>query len=189
MADPARKRATYQDVLDTPDDRVAEIIDGQLSLQPRPAILHAIAASEMGGDLHSFFRRGRGGPGGWWLLDEPELHLDSDVFAPDLAGWRTERMGRPPRAAFIELAPDWACEILSPSTRRLDRVLKTPAYARHGIPWLWLVDPAAHTIEVLRLQGGQWLVELIVDDSAPVRLPPFDAVELDPSAWFLPDED
>ena len=187
MADSARKRATYKDVLNAPDHLVAELVDGELFLQPRPRASHAFTSSGMGGDMHGPFQRGRGGPGGWWIVDEPELHLDGDVFVPDLAGWRRERLPEFPRTAAFELTPDWACEILSPSTRRLDRVLKAPAYARHGVPWLWLVDPEAHTIEVLHRHEATWVVERVVDDSAPVRLPPFDAVELDLAAWFLPD--
>ena len=113
-------RATYRDVLDAPPHMVAEIVDGALHLQPRPAIRHAVASSFLGGELFGPFQRGRGEPGGWWILDEPELHSGKDVLVPDLAGWRRERLPEPPDEAFFTLAPDWVCEVLSPSARKLD---------------------------------------------------------------------
>ena len=85
----------------------------------------------------------RGGPGGWILLDEPELHLHGDVLVPDLAGWRRERMPELPDAAAFELAPDWICEVLSPSTAASDRAEKMPIYARERVAHVWLVDPIA----------------------------------------------
>ena len=116
----SRGRATYQDVIDAPAHQVAEIVDGTLYTHPRPAPPHAIASSVLGGELNPPFHRGRGGPGGWWILNEPELHLGEDLLVPDLAGWRRERMLEPPDTAYFPLAPDWACEVLSASTRRLD---------------------------------------------------------------------
>ena len=116
-ADPARRKATYQDVLDAPDHVVAEILDGDLYTHPRPAGPHTEAASVLGMDLGGAFHRGRGGPGGWIILDEPELHLASDVIVPDLGGWRRERLAAVPDAAAIELPSDWACEVLSSSMR------------------------------------------------------------------------
>ena len=127
------RRATYQDVLDAPAHRVAEIVDGTLYTQPRPAPPHAVASSYLGGELTGPFGKGRGGPGGWWILDEPELHLGEDILVPDLAGWRRERMAELPDTAYFTLAPDWACEVLSASTRRLDLHEKRPVYAREGV--------------------------------------------------------
>src|ERR1700744_4250912 len=134
MADPAKKRATYADLLAAPENLVAEIIHGVLSTQPRPALPHTRAPSRLGAKLGGPFDLGDGGPGGWVILDEPELHLrDSDVLVPDLAGWRLRRMPRLPlEATAVELAPDWVCEVLSPSTAATDRADKLPIYAAEG---------------------------------------------------------
>jgi Uma2 family endonuclease len=152
-AGPVRTRATYQDVLDAPPTLVAEVLNGELHTHPRPGGPHAEAASVLGMDIGGAFHRGRGGPGGWIILDEPELHLDADILVPDLAGWRRERLAAVPQAAFIELAPDWVCEVLSKSTALIDRQRKLPIYARERVEHLWLLDPIARTIEVFRLDG------------------------------------
>jgi Uma2 family endonuclease len=178
MAQPARRPATYQDVLDAPADRVAELIGGTLYTHPRPASPHTGATSALGGELYHPFHRGRGGPGGWVLLDEPELHLGADVVVPDLAGWRRERMPERPDVPFFELAPDWACEVLSPGRADYDRDIKLPVYARAAVPHVWLIDPALRKLEVLRLgASGYRVVETCHGDEA-VRAEPFDAVEL-----------
>lgn len=187
MVSPAKTPATYQDVLDAPPHLVAEILDGELSLSPRPTFGHAYSSSGLGGDLVNPFQRGRGGPGGWWILDEPEVHLSGHVLVPDLAGWRKERLPAFPDAAYLELRPDWVCEVLSPSTRRIDLVQKARIYAQAGVPWAWFVDPAARVVEVRRLQEGQWLIEHTADATEVVRLPPFDAIELNPADWFPPE--
>ncbi len=140
-AKPLKKGATYADLSDVPDRFVAEMFDGDLYVSPRPAVLHARAASALGGKLFGPFDSGENGPGGWLLLDEPELHLGNDVLVPDLAGWRRERMPEPPHAAYITLAPDWVCEVLSPSTEALDRGQKLRIYARVGVAHAWLLDP------------------------------------------------
>jgi hypothetical protein len=130
MASIAKRRATYDDLLQVPAHRVGEIVDGDLHVSPRPASRHALASSGLGSALGPPFHNGRGGPGGWWILDEPELHLGPDVLVPDLAGWRRERMPEFPDTAAFTLAPDWVCEVVSPSTEGLDRARKMPAYAR-----------------------------------------------------------
>ena len=169
-------RATYQDVLDAPAHRVAEIVDGTLYTQPRPAPPHAVASSRLGFDLGGPFDRGRGGPGGWWIIDEPELHLGEDILVPDLAGWRRERMVELPDTAYFTLAPDWVCEVLSASTRRLDLHEKRPVYAREGIAHLWLIDPVDRTLEAFELHEGQWLLIASAKDDDPVSIRPFDAI-------------
>ncbi len=185
MVDAARRRATYDDVLAAPAHLVAELLDGELSLVPRPAMGHTVVASTLGAELGGPFQRGRGGPGGWWILDEPELHLAADVLVPDLAGWRRERLPSvPASAAYLELAPDWVCEVSSPATARLDRVRKLPIYAREGVQHVWLVDPIARTLEVLALERARWTLLLTASDEAPVRAAPFDAIELDLSALW-----
>ena len=172
---PARK-ATYRDVLDAPPHMVAEIVRGALHMQPRPAVRHAIAGSSLGMEIGGPFQRGRGGPGGWWIVDEPELHFGEDILVPDLAGWRRERMPEPPDEAYIALAPDWVCEILSPSTRKLDLEGKRPIYAREGVEHLWFVDPAARTLDAFALEGGAWTPAGSARENDPVALPPFEAV-------------
>ncbi len=179
VADPARNRATYEDLLKVDSNKVAEIIDGVLRTSPRPAARHTNAASVLGEELGPPFRRGRGGPGGWVILDEPELHLAADILVPDLAGWRRENMPEIPDEPFFTLAPDWACEVLSPSTEAVDRADKLPIYAREGVGHAWLVDPIAQTLEVLRLDGDTYRLVATWRESARVRAEPFDAIELD----------
>ncbi len=135
-------------------------------------------------DIGSCFQRGRGGPGGWWILDEPELHFADDILVPDLAGWRRERMPESPTGAFSQLAPDWVCEVLSSSTARIDRVLKVALYAREGVGHVWLVDPIAQTLEVLQLEGASGLLAASFGGSCTVRAEPFDAIELDLGALW-----
>lgn len=181
----AKRRATYEDVLAAPAGTVAELLFGVLYTNPRPAARHTRAASRLGGELDGPFDRGRGGPGGWILLDEPELHLGDDILVPDLAGWRRERMTRfPYDDAFFTLRPDWVCEVLSPSTAKIDRSDKLAIYAREGVAHAWLLDPIARTLEVLRLENGRWTILGVHGDEAPVRAEPFDAIELSlPSLW------
>jgi len=183
--------ATYQDVLDAPEHLIAEIIDGELVLSPRPALPHASASSAMGADLIGQFgrRRSKGEPGGWWILDEPELHLGRHVLVPDLAGWRRERLPEVPAAPYLELAPDWVCEVLSPRTVRWDRMRKMDIYAAHGVGHAWLVDPEARLLEVYRRMDGSWLRAQAFAGPAVVRAEPFDAAELDLAEWWLPEPD
>jgi Uma2 family endonuclease len=189
MAEPARRRATYQDVLDAPEHLVAELIDGELLLMPRPAKPHALAASSLGMELGPPFHRGRGGPGGWTILFEPELHFGADILVPDLAGWRRERMPTlDVSVPYFTLAPDWIAEVLSDSTARHDRTDKLRIYAREGVQWVWLLDPRLRTLEVFRLSDGRWLLLDSHHGSARVRAEPFGAVELELSALWVPDE-
>ena len=189
MSDPAGRRATYDDLLSVPDGLVAEIIHGVLITQLRPAAPHALATSRLGIKLGGPFDLGNGGPGGWWILDEPELHLrGGHVLVPDLAGWRRERMPRLPiETAAFELPPDWVCEVLSARTAATDRADKLPIYAAEHVSHVWLVDPALRTLEVQRLDGGTYRVVGVWRDEAVVRAEPFDAIELDlASLWAEP---
>ncbi len=175
MGSPASRFATYDDLLALPEHVVGEIIQGVLHSHPRPAPKHARAYSILGGELVGPYDKGLGGPGGWWILDEPEIHLAGNVLVPDLGGWRRERMPKLPDIAWFELAPDWVCEILSPSTARLDRVEKLPLYAQEGVGYCWLVDPDLRTLEVFRNQSGKWLLLAALQNDAAVCQPPFDA--------------
>jgi Uma2 family endonuclease len=181
LAEAAKRRATYQDVLDAPVHTVAEVVDGELHTHPRRRPRHTQAASALGGELFGPFRRGRGGPGGWWILDQPELHLgpEPDIIVPDLAGWRRERLPELPDEAFFSLAPDWACEVLSPSTARLDRTQKVPIYAREKVVHVWLLDPDGQTLEVFELDGDTFRLVATHGVDAVVRAVPFDAVDLE----------
>jgi Uma2 family endonuclease len=181
MGDPAKRRATYDDLLAVPANRIAQIVQGVLVTLPRPASPHAQAASALGAELFGPFRRGKGGPGGWILLFEPELHLQDDVLVPDLAGWRRERMPELPDTPAFELPPDWVCEVLSPSNMALDRAQKLPIYAREGVRHAWLVDPGAKTLEVYRLEERErhWLLLGTWSGDCGVRAEPFEAIELE----------
>ena len=178
--------ATYEDVLAAPENTVAEVIHGVLHTNPRPGPRHANAGSNLGVLVGGPFRLGKGGPGGWVTLDEPELHLAADIVVPDLAGWRRERMPAIPKKAYFEIVPDWICEILSPSTSKVDRSEKLPIYAREGVRHAWLLDPIARTLEVFRLESGKWLLLGVHRDDEVVRAEPFDAIELGlRSLWEL----
>lgn len=188
MGEVARRPANYQDVLDAPEEMLAELIGGDLHTSPRPAPRHALATSVLGEELGPPFRRGRGGPGGWILLDEPELHLVEDVLVPDIAGWRREHLPElPPDDAFLTVAPDFVCEVLSPSTQRKDRVLKLPIYCREAVRHAWLVDPVVQTLEIYRLDGDSYRLVGSFAGNKPVRGEPFDAIQLDLGAlWGEP---
>jgi Uma2 family endonuclease len=200
-----RRRARYQDVLDAPEHLIAEILNGELILQPRPAIAHQRASSELGVDLGGTVGR-RGPPDGWIILDEPEVHLtlghgsgppggddpidpgDIDVVVPDLAGWRRSRLPRVPSGAFVRLAPDWVCEVLSPATELRDRTTKMGIYARAGVSHLWFVAVRTRHVEVYRLSAeGLWTLLGAAHGEARVRLAPFEEVELELSRLWTED--
>jgi Uma2 family endonuclease len=182
---PLKKGATYHDLREVPDHFIAEMFDGDLYASPRPGIPHSRAASVLGGKLGDPFDHGRGGPGGWLILDEPELHFGNDVLVPDLAAWRRERLPRLSDDAFLTLAPDWVCEVLSKSTEALDRGKKLRVYAREGVSHTWLVDPSRRTLEVLALESGAWSPLERYSGGAVMRAAPFDAIELELGALWI----
>jgi Uma2 family endonuclease len=188
MTELALSRATYEDLLKVPDHLVAELIDGELFTSPRPAPRHANVTSSLGADLNVWFQRGRGGPGGWWILDEPELHLMEQILVPDIAGWRRERLPFLPDAPAIDIAPDWVCEVHSPSTIRFDRVRKLPVYAEQGVRYAWLINPTARTLEVLILENGRWIFAATYGGDDVVRAEPFEAVEIELAQLWLDPE-
>lgn len=180
-----KRGATYRDLLDAPEHKVAEIIAGELHLSPRPGGPATSVASNIFSDLAPPFSRGRGGPGDWIILFEPEIHVGDDIVAPDLAGWRRDRLQLVPDAAFISVTPDWVCEVLSPSTERFDRAFKLPLYSQWGIKHVWLVHPRHRTLEIYRLHsGGMWTLVAVYEDQDHVRAEPFDSVELDLGVWW-----
>jgi len=171
--------ATYEDVIAAPEEKVAELVEGDLYLSPRPAPRHGRVSSALGSDLHDAFDRGRHGPGGWWILDEPELHLYGDVMVPDIAGWRRERLPELPEGPGFEIAPDWLCEVLSPSTEKFDRLQKLPRYALAGVAHLWLVDPSKRRLEVYGRVDLQWVLLEEYSGDAAVSAPPFEPVPIE----------
>ena len=185
MVSSTKKPATYQDLCDLPENQVGELLDGELFASPRPASPHTFAGSALGGELFGPFQKGVGGPGGWWILDEPELHFGRDVLVPDLAGWRRERMPEIRDEPYFTLAPDWLCEIVSPSTARLDRIRKLPKYAAAGVRHAWLLDPLGRTLEVYELQGQRWSLAATHEGDEKVRAAPFDAIGLELGALWL----
>jgi len=184
-----KRRATYEDLMQVPDTKVAEIIDGELIVSPRPASPHTYAATLLGTDIVGPFHRDPSdpeGPGAWWIVLEPELHFGDDVVVPDWAGWRRERMAVFPNAPYFTLAPDWVCEIISLSTARIDRSRKMQVYAREGVSYLWFVDPLLRTVEVYRLESGRWVVVVTHAGDDAARIAPFEAVELRLARWWPP---
>lgn len=175
-----KKSATYDDVLRAPDHLIAEILEGELFTSPRPAWRHAVAHTNLIPILHGPFYRGLGGPGGWWILLEPELHLNepTDVIVPDLAGWRVERMPTPPDDHRFRVVPDWVCEVLSPSTERLDRTRKLRIYARAGVKHVWLLNAVERTLETYRLERAAWTLAGVHADQETARIEPFGAIEI-----------
>ncbi|MEY6431106.1 Uma2 family endonuclease [Thioalkalicoccus limnaeus] len=177
----AYKQTLYEQLEALPEGLTGEILSGQLHTQPRPAGPHARAETELSIDIGSAYGRGRGGPGGWWIIVEPELHLvrDQEVAVPDLAGWRKERMPQIPDDHRFEVVPDWVCEILSPSTASKDREVKMPVYAHYGVAYAWLVDPKCRTLEAYALTDGDWRLLAEASDYDTIAVAPFDALQLD----------
>lgn len=178
----------YQDLENLPERFIGELFDGRLHAQSRPAAPHVVAGSVLGAGLLGPFQIGNGGPGGGWIIDEPEIHfvLDIDVAVPDLAGWLQERVSKFQTSHKFEIVPDWICEILSPSTRSIDREIKMPLYAQHGVSFLWLVDPIQRVLEAYRLVDGKWQRIDRYMDTAQAAIPPFDAVPFDLDRLWMP---
>jgi Uma2 family endonuclease len=181
MRTPEPHPSLYEQLEALPPGLTGEILNGQLHTQPRPAAPHVFTASSLGFELTGPFDRGHGGPGGWWIVQEPELHLlrDIEVDVPDLAGWRKERMPTWPTDHRFTVVPDWVCEILSPSTESKDRDIKMPIYARFGVPFAWLIDPRKHTLEAYALDSaGSWRAISRHAGGARVAVTPFEAAEI-----------
>lgn len=185
MTELALRPATYEDLLKVPDNLVAELIDGELFTTPRPAPRHANVTSSLNADLNYAFHRGINGPGGWWILVEPELKLGEQSLVPDICGWRCERLPMLPDTATISVVPDWVCEVQSPSTARFDRVKKLPKYAQHGVLHIWLIEPIARTLDVLGLDNDRWVLAGSYGGDDVVRAEPFEAIEIKLAALWI----
>jgi Uma2 family endonuclease len=183
---PAESLSLYDRLAALPDGLTGEILNGQLHTQPRPAGPHARAESVLQIEIGGPFDRGRGGPGGWGILVEPEIHFvrDIEVCVPDLAGWRRERFSATPRDQRFDIVPDWVCEILWPSTESKDRQVKMPIYARYGVGFIWLVAPLQRSLEAYRLDPGDWTSAGTWHGDASAAIPPFEALSLDLSALW-----
>ena len=188
-----RSGVTYRDVLNAPKGVTTEIIDGELYMQARPTERHSQALMGMIESLRPSFERGKGGPGGWWIRAEPQVSFedrDWRTLVPDLAGWRRERLPVLPRRwADLTVAPDWVCEILSPSTMRLDRTQKMAIYAEAGIAHLWMADPLACTLEIFELIDGRWTLTAAHGGKPEISAAPFDTVPLTLGDLWLPEEE
>jgi Uma2 family endonuclease len=171
--------ATYADLLNVPEHKVAEIVEGELFTSPRPRIRHARAGAALTGAIYDAFDRGASGPGGWWVLYEPELHLDGDILVPDIAAWRREKLPSLPDDPAFTTPPDWVCEILSPSTAALDLDRKCPVYARHSVSWLWLVEPSGQNLDVFSREGGRWAKVESHRGSEAIQARPFEGAIID----------
>ena len=174
MTKPVPTPATYADLEKVPPHLVAEIIHGVLETHPRPVGRHGVAQNSIQGELYAPYQRGRGGPGGWLFIAEPELHLGPHVLVPDIAGWRRERLPDVPRTPGIKVPPDWVCEVLSPSTAKRDKGAKATIYAEFGIPYFWVVDPSNQLIDAYQLVAGKWMLLGSVGGANEVSLPPFE---------------
>jgi Uma2 family endonuclease len=175
----AHRPATYDDLLKLPENVVGEILEGELYASPRQAPRHNRAESALHARIFAAYDDGTGGPGGWWILIEPELHLQSDVLVPDIAGWRRERMASLPDTAWFDLAPDWICEVLSPSTGRIDRAKKLPIYAREAVPFAWFVDPTLKTVEMMKLNQDVWQILHVYGGEDQMTASPFEELTID----------
>jgi Uma2 family endonuclease len=186
MGEPARHLATWDDLLQTPDDgRVWEVLDGSLEAQPRPRPAHSHSQIQLAAELVGPFDRGRGGPGGWRLLFEPEIELEAhEIVVPDLAGWRRERMPELPAERPIRVRPDWVGEVASPSNRWRDRGRKADLYLRVGVPHYWIVDPDERSLEAFEARGGAWVRLGAWTDGAEPHVPPFEAIALEVASLF-----
>lgn len=189
MAEPARKRAIYEDLYDIPENMTGEIIDGELIVSPRPAVEHGYSAFFLGGKLTPFYLGKGGRPGGWIIIGEPEVAFGEDILVPDLAGWKRERFAKS-GYNWIAVTPDWVCEVLSPGTFRKDKIKKSPVYAKHGVKHFWIIDPLARSLEVFRLESGKWLLIGVYAENDLVRAEPFAEIEIElGSLWLeLPEE-
>ncbi len=167
----------YEDLCALPENVVGEIINEELVVSPRPGFEHANASSAIGSIFFAPYQLGKNGPGGWWILDEPEIHLKDQVVVPDVAGWKRERLPKPAGTTYFSLAPDWACEVLSPSTVRYDRISKLKIYAENKVPYYWIVDPLNRVLEVLILDGKGYKADLAFGKDDLVKAPPFEDLE------------
>lgn len=185
MSEPARKKATYEDLYGVPENMIGEIINGELIATPRPSPRHSQFISTLGEEIGPPYRRGRGGPGGWVFLIEVEIKLGGQLVVPDMAGWKRERFPQGLETNWIAVTPDWVCEVISPSTAIRDRTVKKAIYEEHGVGYLWLVDPLNMTLEIFRLEARRWAPAGVFGGARKARLEPFQEIEIDLDELWL----
>ena len=188
MSETTKRLATWEDLAGTPDDgRIYEVLDGEIEAQPRPMPIHNWTQATLSGEIVPPFGRGRGGPGGWWILIEPDLLLDPhQSVVPDLAGWRNSRVPDFPADRPIAIVPDWICEVISPPDRGRDRVRKANLYLRTSVPYYWILDPVERILEAFEARETRWVRLGAWTDGDTSRVAPFDAIELDVGGLFVP---
>jgi len=185
MLELAIKKASYEDLFAVPETMTGEIIDGELIVSPRPSRRHSEAASSLVGEIVPPYKFGRGGPGGWIIQHEPEIAFATDILVPDLAGWRRERFPVEEGHNWISVAPDWVCEVLSPSTFRRDKIQKMRIYGQHQVAYAWLIDPESKILEAYALEGQRWVVLGVYGEGETIRVPPFEEIDIDLSNLWL----
>jgi len=188
MTETVRKLATWDDLLATLDDgRTYEIIAGLMEALPRPRPGHGNAQALLSGEIVRPFQRGRGGPGGWWIIIEPDVELTTnDIIVPDLAGWKRDKVPEFPHDRPIRFVPDWICEVLSPTNQKRDRVVKANLYLTCGVMYYWILDVQERTLEAYSAKEGSWVRLGAWTDGDTSRIPPFDAIELEVEGLFPP---
>ncbi|MBF0226913.1 MAG: Uma2 family endonuclease [Desulfobacterales bacterium] len=174
-----KKNATYEDLYKIPESMIGQIINNKLVVTPRPSYRHASVTSDLGAEIIPPYKFGRGGPGGWIILYEPEIKLGENIFVPDLAGWKKEKLLKLPATNYISISPDWICEVLSPSTEKTDRARKMPIYAQFGVSYFWIIDPIEKVLEIFKLSGNQWIVVGTYAEDDKVKPEPFQEIEID----------
>jgi Uma2 family endonuclease len=187
MGETLRRLAGWEDLLALPEGGKGEVLAGELQVSPRPRPAHGRTQVILSARIGPPFDLGEGGPGGWWILIEPDVEFGPhDIVNPDLVGWRRERVPEFPTEQPVAIVPDWVCEVISPRTARRDRTVKADLYLRAGVPHFWLVDVELRTVEALEAQAGRWLRLGAWADGDRARIPPFDALEIDVGSLFPP---
>src|SRR5262249_48169336 len=152
-----------------PEDDRSELLAGEIVAQPSPSTTHQLLYGGMFSELAGPFMRGRGGPGGWWIIQDVDVRFTPhDLVRPDLSGWSRQPPPSPHVTRPIDVIPDWICEVLS-TNRKYDRTYKADLYATHGVGHYWLLDPDSRILEVLALKTGRWMRLGGWDETALVR--------------------
>ncbi len=186
MSEPAKKNRTYEDLHAIPENMLGEIINGKLVVTPRPGRKHGYVATTLIEQVGPAYHGGRGGPGGWIFIVEPEIILGKHIMVPDVAGWKSGRFPREEETNPISAVPDWVCEILSsPKGELCDRSEKMPIYARYGIPHAWLINPTIQSLEAYRLEHGRWSTLGVFGERQRAPIEPFAEIELDLGEFWL----
>jgi Uma2 family endonuclease len=188
MTQSVRRGASVANLLAIPEaERHHELIGGEIVEKAVPSGEHADAQGGVIGSLRPPFQRkpDRGGPGGWWILPEVEVLLEtSDVVRPDVSGWRRERCPERPTGTPVEVPPDFVCEVISPRNANHDMVKKLRLYHHVAIPHYWIVDPRDTTLTVMRWSADGYVTLMRAERGEIVRPEPFEAIELAAGTLF-----